>query len=83
MSKTNTALLLGVGALLVVAYMARRKGYADGAANNPIGNSPTKVDTKPGKVTDKDLLSGALDVTKSLIDAWGRGSKASTDTKAA
>lgn len=79
MSKTNAALLVGVGALVVVTYVAmKNRGAATPAVPGPAA-SPTALrpspDPAPGRVSDQDWLAAGTSLATSIINNWGKGSK--------
>lgn len=76
MSKTTVALAVGVGALVLVAYMNRKGSSSvplDRAGSNPTNTAPPPP--KGGKVTETDLLDAGVDLAKSLLNGWGAGRK--------
>lgn len=75
MSSTNTALLVGVGALILIAWS--RKASASPAPTGA-GANPTSVDTKPkgdGKVTEEDWFNAGVGIANGLLNSWGQGNR--------
>lgn len=79
MSKTNVALLVGVGALAVVAYVAmKNRGGGTTAAVPGTQTNPTAIPVKPdrsGRATEEDWLGAGTSVVTALINNWGKGSQ--------